>query len=80
MSYLPFHILWGAKEKDPDAIESLIKYMDQYIITPHSTRTYIDDYGHHHSDLDEDMRSIGLDTILKVLDSFEFKEPPDDFE
>ena len=79
MNYLPFHVLKGAMENDPSAMDQLVKYLDVNIISPRCTMVYSDEYGHTHSDLDEDLRSLGFDVLLNVLRAFRLKDPPDDF-
>ena len=79
MKYLPFPVIEAAKQNDIEAAERIMKHFEGYIASQCLCH-YEDKNGNIHTYVDEDLRYFAETALCAAIFTFQFREPPDDFE
>jgi hypothetical protein len=79
MTLVPFEIIKAAKKNDIEAAEAIKKQYEGYIARL-CMQSYEDENGKIHTYPDEDLRYFAENALYAAIFTFQFSDPPDDFE
>lgn len=79
MKNVPFSVIKAAKENDIEAAEKIMKHFERYIASRCLCR-HEDANGKIHTYIDEDLRYCAEIALCAAIFTFQFQEPPDNFE
>lgn len=78
MKRVPFSIIQAAKRFDTEAVQFVLQHFEGFI-TSRCLYRYDDECGSTHFHVDDDLHYQAEIALFRAINSFQFKEPPDDF-